>query len=143
MSECLNASASILPSISKASKDAAASKLELGEGLLGAGRFGHLQGVVLHSLAQGPALSDSEGITNGSVSEARGEVDRDVLVPLLKPVVFLDIVKVIPPDDGGPVHLQLGHHTGEDTATDGPLSGEGTLFVNVVTHTSLSWGLEA
>ena len=32
-----------------------------------------------------PALSDSEGITDGSVSEARGEVDRDVLVPLLKP----------------------------------------------------------
>ena len=37
------------------------------------------------------------------------------------PVVFLDVVKVIPPDDGGPVHLQLGHHTGEDTATDGHL----------------------
>ena len=28
--------------------------LELGEGLLGAGRLGHLQGVVLHSLAQRP-----------------------------------------------------------------------------------------
>ena len=37
------------------------------------------------------------------------------------PVVFLDVVKLIPPDDGGPVHLQLGHHTGEDTATDGHL----------------------
>ena len=37
------------------------------------------------------------------------------------PVVFLDVVKVIPPDDGGPVHLQLSHHTGEDTATDGHL----------------------
>ena len=34
----------------------AASKLELGEGLLGAGRFGHLQGVVLHGLAQGPVM---------------------------------------------------------------------------------------
>ena len=97
-------------------------------------------------------------------------------------------MKVIPPDDGGPVHLQLGHHTGEDTAADGHLgevtwiisqvnqhdatsfishpskktfmnvpstpylswsvindylSGEGTLFVDVVSHTSLSWGLEA
>ena len=30
------------------------SMLELGEGLLGAGRLGHLQGVVLHSLAQWP-----------------------------------------------------------------------------------------
>ena len=34
----------------------AASKLELGKGLLGAGRLGHLQGVVLHSLAQGPEM---------------------------------------------------------------------------------------
>ena len=32
-----------------------ASKLEHGEGLLGAGRLGHLQGVVLHSLVLGPA----------------------------------------------------------------------------------------
>ena len=99
----------------------ASSKLELGEGLLGPGRLGHLQGVVLHSLAQGPgvkgvqmsicityfccqflleqihpcssivpwspALSDSEGITNGGVSEARRKMDRDVLVPLLEPGV--------------------------------------------------------
>ena len=34
----------------------ASSKLELGEGLLGPGRLGHLQGVVLHSLAQGPGV---------------------------------------------------------------------------------------
>ena len=59
------------------------------------------------------------------------------------PVVFLNIVKVIPPDDGGPVHLQLGDHTGEDTATDGHLASEGTLFVDVVSNASLSWGLEA
>ena len=32
-----------------------------------------------------PAFSDGEGVTDGSVSEAGGEVDRDVLVPLLKP----------------------------------------------------------
>ena len=32
-----------------------------------------------------PAFSDGESITNGGVSEAGGEVDRDVLVPLLKP----------------------------------------------------------
>ena len=34
----------------------ASSKLELGEGLLGPGRLGHLQGVVLHGLAQGPGM---------------------------------------------------------------------------------------
>ena len=37
------------------------------------------------SLLGSPAFSDSEGITDGSVSEARREVDRDVLVPLLEP----------------------------------------------------------
>merc|ERR1719189_2182935 len=100
----------------------AASKLELGEGLLGAGRLGHLQGVVLHSLAQGPAFSDSEGITDGSVSEARGKVDRDVLVPLLEPVVFLDVVKVIPPDDGGPVHpWPYPHRCGGQADDGGPV----------------------
>merc|ERR1719370_2189245 len=56
---------------------------------------------------------------------------------------FLDVVQVIPPDDSGPVHLKLGHNTSEDTSTDGHLSGEGTLLVDVVSHAGLSWGLEA
>ena len=76
-------------------------------------------------------------------------MDRDVLVPLLKPgnggyhyhnnpsttwtpctmhldfnkpVVLLDVVQVIPPDDSGPVHLKLGHNTSEDTSADGHLA---------------------
>ena len=49
-----------------------------------------------------------------------------------EPVVFLDVVKVIPPDDGGPVHLQLGHHTGEDTATDGHLKSPNVIVAATV-----------
>ena len=53
------------------------------------------------------------------------------------PVVFLDVVQVIPADNSGPVHLQLGDDSGQDTATNGDLAGEGTLLVNVVTLTGL------
>ena len=61
----------------------------------------------------------------------------DVLVSLFEPVVFLDVVQVIPADNSGPVHLQLGDDSGQDTATNGNLAGEGTLLVNVVTLTGL------
>ena len=61
----------------------------------------------------------------------------DVLVPLFEPVVFLDVVQVIPADNGGPVHFQLGDNSGEDAATNGDLTGEGTLLIDVVTLTSL------
>ena len=55
------------------------------------------------------------------------------------PVVLLDVVQVITPDDDGPVHLHLGDDSGQDTSTDGDLAGEGALLVNVVTLTSLSY----
>ena len=57
---------------------------------------------------------------------------RHVLVPLLEPVVLLDVVEVIAPDDHGPVHLHLGDDPGEDSATDGDLADEGALLVDVV-----------
>ena len=66
-----------------------------------------------------------------------------VLVPLLEPVVLLDVVQVVPPDDARLVHLQLGDDTGQDPAADGHLADERALLVDVVAHTGLSWGLEA
>ena len=62
---------------------------------------------------------------------------RHVLVAFFKSVVFFHIVKVISPDDHGPVHLHFGDDSGENTSTDRNFAGEGTLFVNVVTFTSL------
>lgn len=38
-------------------------------------------------------------------------MDRHVLVPLLKTVVLADVVQIVTPDDDGPLHLHLGHHT--------------------------------
>ena len=63
---------------------------------------------------------------------------RNVLVPLLEPVVLSHVVKVVSPDDNGAVHLQLDDDSGENAASDGDISGEGALLVDVVTLTSLS-----
>lgn len=70
-------------------------------------------------------------------------MDRDVLVPFLKAVVLADVMQVVTSDNDGPLHLHFGHHTREDTATDGDISGEGAFLVNVSAFNSLSWGFEA
>ena len=70
-------------------------------------------------------------------------MDRDVLVPLLKAVVLADVMQVVASDNNGPLHLHFGHHTREDTATDGDISSEGAFLVNISAINSLSWGFEA
>ena len=62
-----------------------------------------------------------------------------VLVPLLEPVVLLDVVKVIAPDDHGLVHLHLGDDSGQDAATDRHLADEGALLVDVVALPGLGY----
>lgn len=54
-----------------------------------------------------------------------------VPVSLFESVVLPDIVKVIPPDDNGPLHFKLLYNTSQDTSTNGYIAGEWTLFVNV------------
>lgn len=66
-----------------------------------------------------------------------------VPVALLKPVVFPHIVKVVSPDSDGALHLQLLHHASQDAATDGHITSEGTLLVNIGPLNGLSGGLEA
>ncbi len=48
--------------------------------------------------------------------EARGEVDRHVLMPFLKTVVLADVMQVVPSDDDGPLHLH--HHTWKTVTTN-------------------------
>ena len=62
-----------------------------------------------------------------------------VLVPLLEPVVLLDVVKVIAPDDHGLVHLHLGDDSGQDAAADRHLADEGALLVDVVALPGLGY----
>ena len=58
-------------------------------------------------------------------------MNSHVSVTLLKTVVLLHIVKVITPDDNGALHFHLGHHTSQDSTSDGNIAGEGTFLVNV------------
>lgn len=53
----------------------------------------------------------------------------EVLVALLVTVVLGDEVEVLATDDDGAVHLGGNDGTGQDTAADGDLAGEGALLV--------------
>lgn len=64
-------------------------------------------------------------------------MNRHVLVSLLKTVVLLDVVKVITADDNGPLHLHLLDNTSEDTTTNGDITSEGALLVDVDSFNSL------
>jgi len=98
--------------------------------------------VEAHGLGKRPALSDGDNVALLH-TEARGEVGREVLVPLLVPVELLDVVHVLPANDDGALHLGGGHNAGQDTAADGHVAGEGALLVNVGSLDGLTGGLEA
>ena len=67
----------------------------------------------------------------------------NVGVTLLVTLVFLNVVKVISTDDNGAVHLCALYSAAEDATTDGNISCEWALFVDVVTLDSFLGGLES
>jgi hypothetical protein len=86
------------------------------------------QDVESDSLGQGSALTDGNLVTNFD-SESRRAVDGQVLVSFLVTPVLGDEVEVVPSDDDGSVHLGGLYDTGEDSASDGDVAGEGALLV--------------
>ena len=56
---------------------------------------------------------------------------RHVLVALLEAIVLSVVVQVIPPDDDGPLHLELLHHAGKDAPANVNGTGEGAFLVDV------------
>lgn len=68
---------------------------------------------------------------------------RHVLVAFLKAGVLLGVVEVVSVDDGGPLHLLLGHHTRQNPPSDGDITSKGALFVNVGALNGLLGRLEA
>jgi hypothetical protein len=56
---------------------------------------------------------------------------------LLKTVVLLDVVKVITTDDDSPLHLHLLDDTSKNSTTNGNITSEWALLVNVGTLNSL------
>lgn len=70
-------------------------------------------------------------------------MSRKVTVSLLITVVLLDVVKVITTDDNGALHLVGDDNTSQDTSTDGDITSEGALLVDVGAGDGLLGSLEA
>lgn len=106
--------------------------LEHTEGLLsGLGPLSLMSdNIELHSLGQRTALSNGNNITLLN-SKAWGAVSMNVLVTLLETTVLLDVVKVIPTDNNSALHLGRDDKSLQDLTTDGNISGEGALLVDV------------
>ena len=113
----------------------------LAGGLSGAGDV--LKDVVTDGLAEGAALANDDIITDLDAVEGGGHVDGEVLVALHVTLVLVDPVEVVALDDDGAGHLHLDHLTAEDAATDGDVSGEGALLVDVAAVDGGLGGLEA
>jgi len=64
-------------------------------------------------------------------------MDRHVSVTLFKSVVFLDVVQVVATDDNSPLHLHLLDDTSQNTTTDGDISSEWALLIDVGAFDSL------
>lgn len=89
-----------------------------------------------------PALANGDDVSDLDL-EGGGKVGGRVGVALLKTVVLLDVVEVITTDDDGLVHLGRDDGSTEDATTDGNVSGEGALLVDVLTLDGGLGGLEA
>lgn len=101
----------------------------------------HTQHIETHSLRQRSALTHYDSVSL-MASEARGNVCSNIRVTLLITLVFLNVMEVISAHNDGSVHLGALHTSTKDTATDGNVSGEGALLIDVVTLDSLLGCLE-
>ena len=90
----------------------------------------HLEGVETNSLRQRAALTNDNLITFVA-TEARGDVGRDVGVTLFITLVLANEVQVIHAHDDGAVHLGGLDDAGQNTATNGHVTRERALLVNV------------
>lgn len=116
--------------------------LELGELLrLGLGDS-NLQDVESNSLRKRSALTNDNNVTLLD-TESWGNVSSDVLVSLLVSVVFWNKVEVVSSDDDSSVHFGGNNSSGQNLTSDGDVTDEWTLLVNVRTLDGRLRGLEA
>lgn len=90
----------------------------------------HLQDVEPHSLRERPALANDDLVALLHTEGGR-DVGSQVGVSLLVPLVLSNEVEVIPSNSDGAGHFCAVHGSGKDAATDGHISGEWALLVNV------------
>ena len=101
-----------------------------------------LQDVEVDGFAEGSALSDGHDISFLD-TEAGRAVNGDVLVSLFVSLVLLDEGEVVSADDDSSLHLGGDDHALQDLSSDGHVSGEGALLVDVLALNGLGGGAEA
>lgn len=118
--------------------------LELGELLTSVGftLALDLEDVEADGLGQGTAFTDSDDITGLDTNESGRAVSSEVLVSLLVTVVLLNVVQVFTTDDDGAFHLGGDDLTGKNTTTNGNVTGEGALLIDVSTSDGFLGSLE-
>lgn len=118
--------------------------LELGE-LLSGVDFTlalNLKDVEANGFGQGAAFTDGDDITSLDTNEGGRAVRSKVLVSLLVTVVLLDVVQVFTTDNDGAFHFSGHDLTGKNTTTDGDVTSEGALLINVGTRDGFLGSLE-
>ena len=101
-----------------------------------------LNHVELHGLSKRSALANGNNITLRHVLEGGRAVDRDVVVSLGKTSVLGDVLQIISTNYDGSLHLGGDDKTLQDAATNGHISSERALLVNVRALNGLLGGLE-
>jgi hypothetical protein len=93
----------------------------------------NLQNVETDSLGQGAAFTNRNNIPSIDTNESRRAVGSQILVSLFVTAVLLDVVQVFTTNDDGAFHLGAHDSSSKDTATNGNVTSEGALLVNVST----------
>lgn len=93
----------------------------------------HLQHVKPHCLWQRPALANDD-IISLLHTEAWWHMSRNVGMPLLISLVFLNIMKIITSNNYSPRHLGTVASTGENATPDGDIAGERAFLINISSY---------
>ena len=101
----------------------------------------NLDNVESNSLGEWSALSASHDISFLNI-EAWRAVNGSVVVSLLETVVLLDVVQVVATNNDGSGHLVGNNHGSEDSTTDGNVTSERALLVDIGAGDGLLWSLE-
>lgn len=99
--------------------------------------------VVVEKQSSLPAFTNGNNVSGLNTNEGRAAVSGYILVALLVAIVLAHIVQVVTTDDNSAFHLGADNSTSEDTSTDGDVSSERALLVDVSSSDGLLGSLEA
>ena len=98
----------------------------------------NLDNVESNGLGEWSALSASHDISFLNIETWRA-VDGSVVMSLLETIVLLDVVKVVSANNDGSGHLVGHNHSSEDSTTDGNVTSEWALLIDVSSVNGLLW----